>query len=263
MMFVDSEVHDIHHALKALGVERDALPESQYDQLDSQGYVVLPDVIDRVWLEELRIRLAELQEFEGRAAGHEVGGQDGADMLADLLNKGEVFEKMLREPHVLAAVHHVLGDFRVNSLNYRMPRLGKVSQQMLHQDCQHVLPDGRYRVCNSMWLMDDFTVENGATRVVPGTHLADVLPDEAMTPEQRVETHPDEVIVTGKAGSVIIFNSHTWHGRSANRTGERRGGMTLSFCQREIPQQLNQREYIRKVVYDRIGAAERYLMDVD
>lgn len=51
----------------------------------------------------------------------------GSGLLADLVNKGEVLQRMLREPRVFAAMHHVLGDFRVNSLNLQTAALKELA----------------------------------------------------------------------------------------------------------------------------------------
>ena len=67
----------------------------------------------------------------------------------------------------------------------------------------------QYQVCNSIWMLDEFTPENGATRVLPGSHLTGrtttVLAD-ASAPQ------PGEVLVQGEQGSVCVFSSHLFHG---------------------------------------------------
>lgn len=253
-------ITDTAQAMAALGATRDVLPPEAYDQLDREGFLVLPDVVDPDWLAQLQNRLKELQVSEGPSAGHEVARQPGVNMLANLLNKGVMFERMIKVPQVLAAAHHVLGDVRVNSLNFRSAPPGHGAQE-LHSDCGFNLrEDGSYRICNSMWVVDDFTTENGATRVVPGTHSSGRLPEDVV--DDVMAPHPDEQLVTAKAGAVIVFNAHLWHSGTVNRTQVPRGGMTLSFTRRDERQQLNQAEYIRKQVYDRLSEAERYLMDV-
>jgi ectoine hydroxylase-related dioxygenase (phytanoyl-CoA dioxygenase family) len=69
--------------------------------------------------------------------------------------------------------------------------------------------------------MTDFTVENGATRVVPGSHR--VTRPISKSFAQPLARHPDEYIAVGRAGSVLMLNGHTWHsGRQNNSTGSRR-----------------------------------------
>ena len=74
-----------------------------------------------------------------------------------------------------------------------------------------------------MWMLDDFTEENGATRVVPGSHLWDGQP------EQR-KVYPGEVQATGTAGTVVVFDSRLFHAGGANRSAAPRRGLTVFFC---------------------------------
>ncbi|SDU59191.1 phytanoyl-CoA dioxygenase family protein [Jiangella alkaliphila] len=249
----------LHTALAELGATSDALTDDQRARLDADGFLALPGLFAGERLAALRARIGELQESEGSAAGHEVGGQRGAAMLADLINKGEVFESVFTEPAVLAAAHHVVGNVRVNSLNFRAALPGE-GHQNLHSDWGRPVADGDFHICNSMWLLDDFTADNGATRVVPGSHRwgrvpADDLPDAAAP-------HPDERLLLGEAGTVVIFNAHVWHGGTLNRTGVPRRGLTMSYSRRDEPQQLDQAAYVRKVVHDRLSPAARFVLDV-
>jgi ectoine hydroxylase-related dioxygenase (phytanoyl-CoA dioxygenase family) len=113
---------------------------------------------------------------------------------------------------------------------------------------------------NSIWLLDEFTAENGATRLVPGSHLvAGAASDHVSDP---AGTHPNEVLVLAPAGTVAVFNAHLWHGGTLNRTAERRRALHCYFTAPEHSQQLDQREYVRKATYDRLGIPARYILDV-
>ena len=238
----------------------EALNAEQCAQLDAEGVLRLPGVVDPDWLAGLRTRLDELIESEGGASGHEVAlRQPGALVLGDLFNKGEVFERMLNTAPVLAAAQHVLGDFKVSSLNCRVAPAGEGGQH-LHSDCGVARPDGSFRVLNSMWLIDDFTTANGATRVVPGSHRWGRLPADDMA--DPFAEHPDQQLLTGNAGDVVVFNAHVWHGGTLNATATARRGMTLAFCRRDERQQTNQAERIRKRAYDRLSPGQRFLLDV-
>ena len=68
--------------------------------------------------------------------------------------------------------------------------------------------DGQFHVCNSIWLLDDFSAENGCTRLVPGSHLGK---HPKNTLEDTTVPHPDEEHLIAPAGTVAVFNSQTWH----------------------------------------------------
>lgn len=251
---------DIPAWLAELGVRPDTLSAEQLEQFDRDGFLPLVGHMPPDLLDGLRARTDELLEKEGASAGHETPQDKGVAALADLLNKGEIFDRVAQDPVVLAAVFHVLGEnMRVYSLNYRAILPGE-GHQGLHGDWKGAVAPGDFYVVNSMWCLDDFTVENGATRVVPGSHLSGKWPTDVLADAK--DPHPDQVSLTAPAGSVIIFNSHVWHGATHNSTQQRRRGLTMAYGRRDIPQQLDQRAYIRKAVYDRLSPAARYLRDV-
>jgi ectoine hydroxylase-related dioxygenase (phytanoyl-CoA dioxygenase family) len=83
-----------------------------------------------------------------------------------------------------------------------------------------------------MWALTDFTEDNGATRVISGTHLADSSPNFG----QHYESEPAVM----KKGSVLVWHGSLWHGGGSNRTGERRVGIAMNYCAGYIRQQENQ-----------------------
>jgi ectoine hydroxylase-related dioxygenase (phytanoyl-CoA dioxygenase family) len=160
---------DMATTLAELGVTASSIDSSTRQRLDEDGYVPLPGVLTGGQVQAIRARLAELTAAEGDEAGLEVHQEAGTDRLADLVNKDPIFEICFTHPAVLAAVAHVLGEFRLSSLNSRAVRPGQ-GHQPLHADWGGPVPPPGYQVCNSIWLLDDFTSVNGATRVVPGSH---------------------------------------------------------------------------------------------
>ena len=105
---------------------------------------------------------------EGARAGHEVSQEPGAVRVSNIFNKTTAFDCTLGCKPVLAAARHLLGDFKVHGANVREPEQG-AGQQFLHADVTR-LPGGGWRVLNALILLDDLTLENGPTRVVPGSH---------------------------------------------------------------------------------------------
>jgi hypothetical protein len=248
---------DIGTALHELGVSRRHLSAAEKARLDEDGFLPLPGILSAGQLQFIRCRLAELISAEGRQAGAEVHQEDGTDRLADLVNKDPVFDVCFTCPPVLAAIAHVLGDFTLSSLNSRAALPGHGHQQ-LHADWGEAVSPGNYRVCNSIWLIDDFTEFNGATRVVPGSHRSARLPREVMAdPTGR---HPGEVKILGSAGTVVVFNGHLWHGGTRNVTGRPRRALHSYFCRRGLKQQLDQRAYLRPETLARLSPAAQYIL---
>src|SRR5579863_769745 len=102
-------VGDIRAALSALGVSPSLLTQAEREILDEQGYLLLPDILDARQVATLVQRFDELVSEEGDRAGLEAHQEQGADRLADLVDKDPAFDLCWDNPRQLAAVSHVLG----------------------------------------------------------------------------------------------------------------------------------------------------------
>jgi ectoine hydroxylase-related dioxygenase (phytanoyl-CoA dioxygenase family) len=251
---------DMRDALTDLGVGQDMISEQERNLLDENGYLALEGVLSADTLARMTARLEELSELEGEDAGKEVHQEDGATRLSDLINKDAMFDICFTHPRVLAGIGHVLRDsFKLSSLNYRAAMPGR-GLQALHVDWNSAVEPFNFYVCNSIWLLDDFTAHNGATRVIPGTHLSAQIPREAL--ENPEAAHSDQLILEAPAGTVVIFNSHTWHGGTLNRSAHNRRALHSYFCRRDQSQQLDQRAYVRAETRERLSASARFMLDV-
>ncbi|MEE3043014.1 MAG: phytanoyl-CoA dioxygenase family protein [Candidatus Latescibacterota bacterium] len=247
-------------ALAQLNVSQDLLSHDEKQFLDEQGYLPLPEIMNHAQVDALRTRFDELVEEEGEKAGTEVHQEAGTNRLSNLVDKGEIFEICFTHPRVLAAMRHVLGpDFRLSSLNGRSALPGQ-GLQGLHADWATGVEPGDYYVCNSIWLLSDFTEQNGATRVVPGSNRSGQHPKDAL--DDPTAPHPDEVILTAPAGTVVVFNSHTWHGGTLNRSDEPRYGLHSYFTRRDQRQQTAQKALLSEETKARLSEAARVILDV-
>lgn len=231
-------------------------------QLDQDGYTIAAGFLDAQTLQDLRGRIEELYEIEGENAGSEFRHEPGARRLANLVDKGEIFQQLIGIPRILELVRHVLGPkFKLSSFNSRSANPHSEQAQPLHCDAG-ALPDANgFWVCNTIWLLDHFTADNGATRVVPGSQNwrkfpQDVLPDPA-------QPHPDEVLLLAPAGSVIVMNTHAWHGGTANRTSAPRRALHAFYCRFDKPQQQYQKRLLRPETQAHLSPDLRELLALD
>ena len=238
------------------------MTDQQRERLDRDGYVLLEDAMGADLLRELREAIHRLFAAEGDRAGQEFKTEANARRLANLVNKGEVFRRAIVLPGMLDGVRHVLGqDAKLSSLNARSADPHSDDGQPLHVDMS-ALPDERgYWVCNTVWLLDDFTPENGATRVVPGSHRWGRRPQDVLA--DPMAPHPDEVLVLGRAGSIAVMNAHTWHGGTANRTAAPRLAMHAFYCRRDKPQQQYQKRLLDPGVQAALTPELRDLLAID
>lgn len=251
---------DMQTALAHFGVDDTTLSSEEKAFLDQNGYLPLANLLSPQQVQALATCLEELAAAEGDQAGLEAHQEAGTTRLANIVDKGTIFEVCFTHPRILAAMAHVLQkDFKLSSLNARFALPGE-GLQHLHADWRGGVPPGEFEVCNSIWLLDDFTTENGATRVVPGSHNWGKAPRDLM--EDPKATHPKEILLTAPAGTVVIFNSHTWHGGTLNRTDKPRRAMHSYFTRRHNDQQTNQRKYLAPETVARLSEAARYILDV-
>jgi len=228
-------------------------------QLDEQGFLVFPGLMGADLLERLRNRVDQLFDEEGANAGSEFKQEPGARRLANLVNKGRVFEEVILTPILLEAMAQVLGpNFKLSSLNVRSADPHSPSDQPLHADSGAVADGHGYWVANSVWMLDDFTLENGATRMVPGSHRWGQAP-----PPGLYEAHPQQQLVLGKAGDVVVMNAHMWHGGTANRTAAPRRAMHVYYTRSDKPQQQYQKQLLSTEVQSRLNPEARRILALD
>jgi hypothetical protein len=235
------------------------LNDADQRQLDEEGYLVLPGLMTPALLEALRRRIAELFAEEGALAGSEFKQEPEARRLANLVNKGRIFEDVILTPRVLECMAHILGPrFKLSSLNARSTDPHSANGQPLHADSGATADETGYFVANSVWLLDDFTEENGATRFVAGSHRWRRLPQP-----DYYQAHPDERLVLGKAGDVVVMNAHMWHGGTANRTALPRRAMHAYYTRFDQPQQQYQKRWLSATVQARLSPGARGILALD
>ena len=204
------------------------------EEIERDGYTIVPDVFDHERAVALIARLEELEDTLGiEPAGNRFEGTS-THRIYNLLAHGPLFEAIPTEAKVLEIVEGVLDeDCLVSSLSSIAIGPGEIAQP-IHADDQ-VMPLDRPHVatvCNSMWALTDFTEQNGATRVVPGSHRADHSPEYGV--------HHESIPAEMPAGSVLVWHGSLWHGGGANTTDRRRYGLAMNYCAGWIRQQENQ-----------------------
>jgi ectoine hydroxylase-related dioxygenase (phytanoyl-CoA dioxygenase family) len=231
-------------------------------ELAETGFTVLEDYMGAALLETMRARVDELLAEEGAAAGSEFKTEENARRLANLVDKGEVFREAIARPEMLALVESVLGDgFKLSSLNMRSANPNSSSVQPFHID-MGLLPDSKgYAVCNCVWMLDDFTQENGALRVIPGSHNWGKKPQDELA--DPYASHSNELLVTGRAGTVVVMNAHAWHGGTANKTDKERRALHSFFCRHDIPQQQYQKKLLSPKTQSALTGNLRKILAID
>jgi ectoine hydroxylase-related dioxygenase (phytanoyl-CoA dioxygenase family) len=208
--------------------------QAHVDEIAARGWTVIDGAIDMDLADSLVADLDRLErELEVRPADNSFEGRSTLRVY-NLLARRDIWWQVPVHPAVLPVVEGVLdAGCLVSSLSSINIGPGETAQP-IHADDQLIpLPKPHpATVCNTMWALTDFTEDNGATRVISGTHLADDSPVFG----DPYESEPAVM----RRGSVLVWHGSLWHGGGANNTGERRIGVAMNYCAGYIRQQENQ-----------------------
>ena len=209
-------------------------PRDHLQRIERDGYTIVEDVFSA---EDADATLAELARLE-RELGIDFATNDfegrATRRVYNLLAHGRRFEAIPVHPRVLPVVEGVLDPgCLVSSLSSIAIHPGETAQPIHADDQLLPLPKPHVAtVCNTMWALTDFTEENGATRIIPGSHKADHSP--------AYGSEPPSIAAEMPRGSVLIWHGSLGHGGGANRSQGVRVGIAMNYCAGWIRQQENQ-----------------------
>ena len=198
------------------------------------GWSVVPDAIDPAFLDAIEEDLGRLERDLGIVPADNAFEGTRTTRIYNLLAHGPLYARIPVHPNVLPIVEGVLDPGLLVSSLSSIAIGPDESAQPIHSDDQLIpLPKPHPAIiCNTMWAVTDFTEENGATRLCPGTHLLDHSPNFL--------EHYDSIPAEMSKGSVLVWVGSLWHGGGANRTSARRVGIAMNYCAGYIRQQENQ-----------------------
>lgn len=203
-------------------------------RMDRDGYTIVEDAIETELLDALCADLRRLHEERSVKPAANLFEGYRTLRVYNLLALGKLYEAIPVHENVLPLVERVLDRGCLVSSLSSISIGPDETAQPLHADDQ-LIPLPRPHVpiiCNTMWALTDFTEQNGATRLVPGSHRA----AEAPVPFAPYVTIAGEM----RRGSVLVFNGSLWHGGGANTTAEHRVGIAMNYCAGWMRQQENQ-----------------------
>lgn len=168
---------------------------------------------------------AEAAKAATRAKGHRIGAE-GVAGLRQVMNETQVFAPYVASRKLLDVVEALFGPYaRVSCtdcvINYPGNERGYWHSDWPYNatNASHIpapYPDTLLHL-STIWMLTDFTEENGGTFVVPGSHRSDNNPSAGLMANiDRDAPYPTEVQVTGSAGSVLMYDSRMWHSVAPN-----------------------------------------------
>lgn len=190
---------------------------------DEAGWTALPELLapaEAVALSDACQAALGAVGDDGRVGDKAHGG---TRRLVDLVERVPGVAALAQHPRLLAVVHHLLGPEPVlDQATYRCPQPG-FGGQRLHADDVPMLEVGPARCATAIVALTDFTADNGATRLLPGSHRR---PDQQRRAGE-LERHPDEITLVGPAGTAFAFSGHLLHAGGLNRSAAPRPALQL------------------------------------
>lgn len=196
--------------------------------LDSYGYCVLKNRMKRDVCLSLAARCLELHEDPEWESYNAV--EEHYATLYGMLNLDDRTWAFASHPDVVAVARHFLGDDCIVGQACSKPNWPGARSGGLHSDDTHMfqrVPDIPWLI-NTMWMLTDFTVENGATGVVPMSHRLRL----DGPPEGMGDDHPLVTPITGSAGSILLWHGGIFHTSRANTSDEVRVGLNIAYFTR-------------------------------
>ncbi len=207
----------VPHPTLAVGA---AQTEADWQSIRANGYVIIPELLPRATLDQVRAALAPHLARLGRNNFEGLKTQ----RVYSLLAKTRACDLLAEHPRILALLDKLLMPNYLLSAFQAINILPGETAQLLHYD-DGFYPMPRPRAHYSaatIWAIDDFTADNGATVVLPASHSWD-----ARMPGDQDHRLP----VVMPAGSVVVFVGTLWHGGGANRSAAARLAVTAQYCE--------------------------------
>lgn len=193
------------------------------ERVRERGYSIVPDLLDAATVASIRDALDPW--LQGRHMGRNDFEGFRTERVYALLAKDERLAQIVEHPDILAIVDDLLMPNYLLSANLAINVHPGETPQSFHCDNAGGPNADRTRIhgVSTIWAFDDFTEENGATEVIPGSHR---WPDE-----RPREDDARAVKVTMNAGSVVVFHGSLFHRGGANESAASRLAITPQYCQ--------------------------------
>lgn len=205
-------------------VAPDPEADAHADTIRQEGFVVLRDVLSPAQVAAMRAALSPW--LQGRLMGRNDFEGFRSERVYALLAKDPALALLVEHPRLLAIVDRLLAPHYLLSAFLAIQVHSGETPQGWHFD------DGGCRVprprpmcgVSAIWALDEFTPENGATEVIPRSHLwGDDVSRAAESARARS--------ICMSAGSVVVLAGTLHHRGGASRGGSTRLGVTPQYCQ--------------------------------
>jgi ectoine hydroxylase-related dioxygenase (phytanoyl-CoA dioxygenase family) len=235
-------------------------------EIKEKGYTVVSDILTQTELEHYRnllerdceIYTRDFAKDENQSA-HGLNDKSLEKVVYNVHNKDLSWHKLFNEKTIIEIIEPFLKEgsyknsepFYMYNNSARCPLKGNKGQQ-LHLDSR--VAGGEFcLVMNVLWVLNDFTTDNGATRIYPGSHKFNHFSEDG-------KHYKEEKIITAKAGSALIFNASLWHGGGPNTDGSDRWALALGYARWFIKPAFDYMQNTPPNIFDKLTTEQKEML---
>ncbi len=177
--------------------------------------------------------------------------------MHDLLCKDVIFLKTLEDVRLQHLIAPLLDQFWIMYAytSSSLPPRGDNYGSRIHVDSPRFIPNYITNV-GIIWALDDFTLDNGATYIMPGSHSVEKVPSDDFFKANSIR-------LTCKRGALVIFNARLWHAAGVNSTNEFRHALTLNACRPYMKQRMDWVRFIPEQLTNQLNDQARRIVGFD
>jgi ectoine hydroxylase-related dioxygenase (phytanoyl-CoA dioxygenase family) len=226
------------------------------EQFDDLGYSLVKNFLTEDECRVLKASMLKATENYEPIEGVERSFLDRYQMH-DLINQDLNYARLLEDPRLdqLIAPHLGPSWIMYATTSSAVPPHGTNYANRIHVDAPRFSSDFTFNV-GVLWVLDDYTLDNGAVRVLAGSHRSAAAPSE-----EYFDQHAQPVVC--ERGSLIFLHPRIWHRAGANTTDHWRCSMTMNACRSFMKQRMDWVRFLRPEIVTELNEQGRRLIGFD
>ncbi|MFN5370369.1 MAG: phytanoyl-CoA dioxygenase family protein [Bacteroidia bacterium] len=220
------------------------------------GYSIVPDFLS------LNVTKLLREHLENVISNYQpVDGSTRSELdkyhMHDLICKNIIFGKTLEDRRLQQLIGAILGEYWIMYAytSSSLPPNGANYGSRIHVDSPRFIPNYATNV-GVIWALNDFTIENGSTHVLPGSHNSELEPSKEYFEKNSIR-------LTCKEGDLIIFNARLFHCAGINFTNKFRHALTLNACRPYMKQRMDWVRFVPESISKQLNAQARRILGFD
>ncbi|MCR8635988.1 phytanoyl-CoA dioxygenase family protein [Paenibacillus radicis (ex Xue et al. 2023)] len=235
-------------------ISENEILEHKYN-MQIRGYSIFPNFLDDETIERLKNLLVyAIENYKPVGAKRSMLDRY---LIHDLLCQDIFFSRLLEDSRLQDIVAAIISNFWIMYAftSSSLPPEGNNYGSRLHVDSPRFIPNHVSNI-GVIWALDEFTIENGGTKVLPGSHNSPEVPSQ-----EFFEKHCSQL--TCEKGALIVFNARLWHRAGENTTNRWRHSLTMNICRPYMKQRMDWVRMIPQNISNQLNEQARRIIGFD